>query len=464
MENFIEKHKKSINVSLVTLAASGMAYYLYRKFEVMNIIGEKRKRINSLINEGLHDSDIHIGIDIGGTQVKICLIIHFEMENVMDLTTLNREVTRIGDYQIMYYQFYTVDIEKGLLTRFKKKIMPYYKKDHIYVTGGGAVRLNKTMEKLQKVRIIEISEMASIYDGIQLNINLKTKMFYTLDYNNWEKAYIDNVNGIKFPLLVANIGTGVSFIIIRRDGFERVGGTPIGGGTYTGLCDALIGESDYAELIKLTDQGNENNVDLMLEDFYKTKLEGFGKKKEFEYSNKKKNSVDEIQLSPPKRKNTAEDMQKFLERHGTTTDKNASESCQTDNVTFVSLGVIPQLDEKQVENLDKSDIAKSLLHMITFNVTQLAYLYAKLCNMDRILFTGSFVNGRKVTQKLIMRGLRFFNEQVGYCTKAFFSDYDGFFGAMACIKKDLDECEDHKIHSQLLVDYSESETYSNVKF
>jgi len=159
---------------------------------------------------------------------------------------------------------------------------------------------------------------------------------------DWEKVYIDNEKGIQFPILVANIGTGVSFIVVRENGFERVGGTPIGGGTYTGLCEALIGESDYAELIKLTDQGNEKNVDLMLEDFTYKKSDAFGTKTDFQYSNIKTSpsrrpSFDEQQVpQQPVRKNTSTSWDNYMMTKDQTTDKNCFENIESDNVTFVS--------------------------------------------------------------------------------------------------------------------------------
>jgi hypothetical protein len=42
----------------------------------------------------------------------------------------------------------------------------------------------------------------------------------------------------------------------------------------------------------------------------------------------------------------------------------------------------------------------------------------------------------------MVRGLRYFSEQDGNEPKtAYFSEHDGFFGAIACIKKDLEDSQ-----------------------
>jgi hypothetical protein len=86
-----------------------------------------------------------------------------------------------------------------------------------------------------------------------------------------------------------------------------------------------------------------------------------------------------------------DDIKKKYDINAYPNETNANQECtdkselgMSDNVTFVTLGVVPQLSQAGLENLNKADIAKSMLHLIAFNVTELAFLYAKLCGFDRI--------------------------------------------------------------------------------
>lgn len=70
----------------------------------------------------------------------------------------------------------------------------------------------------------------------------------------------------------------------------------------------------------------------------------------------------------------------------------------------------------------KEDMSKSLLHMISNDIGQLACLYAKLHNLSRVYFGGFFIRGHPVTMHTITYSINFF-------TKARFSpspDKKGF--------------------------------------
>ena len=63
-----------------------------------------------------------------------------------------------------------------------------------------------------------------------------------------------------FPYLLVNIGSGVSIIKVDRDGFERVGGTNIGGGTFWGLCRLLTGLKDFDQMLACSAGGDNSKV------------------------------------------------------------------------------------------------------------------------------------------------------------------------------------------------------------
>lgn len=47
----------------------------------------------------------------------------------------------------------------------------------------------------------------------------------------------------------------------------RIGGTSLGGGFFLGLANLLTGENSYPVLIKMAEEGNENNIDFTPNDF-----------------------------------------------------------------------------------------------------------------------------------------------------------------------------------------------------
>lgn len=58
----------------------------------------------------------------------------------------------------------------------------------------------------------------------------------------------------------------------------------------------------------------------------------------------------------------------------------------------------------------KEDMSKSLLHMISNDIGQLACLYAKLHNLSRVYFGGFFIRGHPVTMHTITYSINFFTK------------------------------------------------------
>lgn len=58
-------------------------------------------------------------------------------------------------------------------------------------------------------------------------------------------------------------------------------------------------------------------------------------------------------------------------------------------------------------------MAKSLLHMISNDIGQLACLYARLHRLDRVYFGGFFIRGHPVTMRTITYSINFFSKVPG---------------------------------------------------
>ena len=72
-----------------------------------------------------------------------------------------------------------------------------------------------------------------------------------------------------YPYIIVNIGSGVSILLVRSENeVQRIGGSSIGGGTFTGLCSLLTGCNSFAEAIDLAEQGDNTKVDKLVKDIY----------------------------------------------------------------------------------------------------------------------------------------------------------------------------------------------------
>lgn len=156
-----------------------------------------------------------------------------------------------------------------------------------------------------------------------------------------------------FPYLLVSIGSGVSIVKVEaEDRFEWIGGSSIGGGTFWGLGALLTRTKKFDELLQLASRGQHANVDMLVRDVYGGAHQTLGL------------SGDLIASSFGK---------------SATADKEFS----------------------------KEDVAKSLLHMISNDVGQLACLHARLHGLDRVYFGGFFIRGHPVTMRTITHSISF---------------------------------------------------------
>jgi len=148
--------------------------------------------------------------------------------------------------------------------------------------------------------------------------------------------------------LVVTVGTGTS-IVLKKDNFEHLGGTAMGGGFFIGLIKALFNINDFQEAIDLAKKGNRYTVDLKISDIYAPEDE----------------RVDLL----------------FRE------------------YTAASLGKI-DLNFK-MNNLKKEDFINSIICMIGENIGTIANLMAINYNISNIVFCGGFLIKNKVVKKIL---------------------------------------------------------------
>jgi type II pantothenate kinase len=70
--------------------------------------------------------------------------------------------------------------------------------------------------------------------------------------------------------LIVNIGTGTSWHVVKGDKVDRILGSGMGGGTFTGLGSLLSKVRGYRQLTVLAEEGNKGNVDVLVKDIYES--------------------------------------------------------------------------------------------------------------------------------------------------------------------------------------------------
>ncbi|CAJ0962522.1 unnamed protein product [Ranitomeya imitator] len=185
-----------------------------------------------------------------------------------------------------------------------------------------------------------------------------------------------------FPYLLVSIGSGVSIVKVEtEDKFERIGGSSIGGGTFWGLGALLTKTKKFDELLQLAAKGQHTNVDMLVKDIYGGAYQILG---------------------------------------------------LTGNLIASSFGKSATVDKE----FSKEDMAKSLLHMISNDIGQLACLYAKQHNLSQVYFGGFFIRGHPVTMHTITYSINFFSKGE---VQALFLRHEGYLGTIGAFLKGAEE-------------------------
>ncbi|POI32532.1 hypothetical protein CIB84_003715, partial [Bambusicola thoracicus] len=244
-----------------------------------------------------------------------------------------------------------------------------------------------------------------------------------------------------FPYLLVNIGSGVSIVKVEsEDKFEWIGGSSIGGGTFWGL-GALLTKTKISDKMWTPDRSDASFTGRV------------GSKPKPIYFSVNKNASELLLCGqgslaiPNTYSNSASHPQKFDEllqlaskgQH-TNVDMLVKDvyggACQTlglsGNLIASSFGKSTTADKE----FSKEDMAKSLLHMISNDIGQLACLYAKLHNLNKIYFGGFFIRGHPVTMRTITFSINFFSKGE---VQALFLRHEGYLGAIGAFLKGAEQ-------------------------
>lgn len=70
----------------------------------------------------------------------------------------------------------------------------------------------------------------------------------------------------KEKAIIASVGTGTALIRAEGKNFKHLGGTGVGAGTLTNLCNKFADTKSFEEIIELSKKGDLNNIDLRIAD------------------------------------------------------------------------------------------------------------------------------------------------------------------------------------------------------
>ncbi|KAM4703444.1 4'-phosphopantetheine phosphatase isoform 2-T2 [Rhinophrynus dorsalis] len=252
----------------------------------------------------------------------------------------------------------------------------------IKATGGGAYKFKDLIEKKLGLNVDKEDEMTCLIKGCNFVLkNIPHEAFVYVKHADPEFRF-QNTHPNIFPYLLVNIGSGVSIVKVEtEDRFERIGGSSIGGGTFWGLGALLTKTKKFDELLQLAAKGQHTNVDMLVKDIYGGAYQILG---------------------------------------------------LTGNLIASSFGKSATADKE----FSKEDMAKSLLHMISNDIGQLACLYAKQHNLSQVYFGGFFIRGHPVTMHTITYSINFFSKGE---VQALFLRHEGYLGAIGAFLKGAEQ-------------------------
>lgn len=250
----------------------------------------------------------------------------------------------------------------------------------VKATGGGAFKYAEIFRERLGLILEREDEMACMVEGCNFLLKAVGNEAFTYEQNQMSFIHMDPES--TYPYLLVNIGSGVSMVKVDGEGrHQRVSGTNIGGGTFWGLCRLLTGYTSFDDILKLSSEGDNSQVDMLVGDIYGGR----------DYSS--------IGLSA--------------------------------NTIASSFGKVIYGD-KELDGYSKADVAMSLCRMISYNIGQLAYLNAKRYNLPRIFFGGFFIRGHPYTMETISFAIRFWSKgEMG----AMFLRHEGFLGAVGAFMR-----------------------------
>ena len=440
---------------------------------------------------------LDLGLDLGGSLTKVCFFEPYNVpENgkkfaafISESTTYGRtgvrdqrlsfESKRLGGkFHFIYFQTSrtqgAIDLMKSVSGATSKN------RFEVHATGGGAIKFAKLVEQELGMKLIPEDELETVISGIVFVLLEQPHTCYSIEPKSLETVLDGNeptyirvprpVNMTDlFPLLVVNIGSGVSIIKVDDpNNMRRISGTAVGGGTFYGLCKLLTRCETFEEAMDMADRGDSRRVNMLVSDIYGGSYDRVGLPGSITASFFGK--AASVGRARPASSGSHEDvLLARRERSGPwwvrwlrwTAPGHIPVSVLLGVIVCDQLGVkfgwiyfvgsvlatclvlmalhirrqrrhnraaVMSAQQTQQEDIfQDEDIARALVTMVAQNITQIAYLNAKLHHTKRIVFTGNFLRHNPIALRTLTSNLKLFS---GNEVEALFMEHEGFFGAI----------------------------------
>ncbi|XP_031965357.1 pantothenate kinase 2, mitochondrial isoform X1 [Corvus moneduloides] len=354
------------------------------------------------------------GLDIGGTLVKLVyfepkdITAEEEEEEVENLKSIRKYLTSnvaYGSTGIRDVHLELKDLtlcgRKGNLhfIRFPTHDMPafiqmgsekHFSSLHttLCATGGGAYKFEQDFRTMGDLELCKLDELDCLVKGVlyidSVGFNGHSECYYFENPTDAERCqkFPFNLEN-PYPLLLVNIGSGVSILAVySKDNYKRVTGTSLGGGTFFGLCCLLTGCSTFEEALEMASHGDSTKVDKLVRDIYGGDYERFG---------------------------------------------------LPGWAVASSFGNM--MSKEKRESVSKEDLAKATLITITNNIGSIARMCALNENINRVVFVGNFLRINTISMRLLAYALDYWSKGQ---LKALFLEHEGYFGAVGALLGLLD--------------------------
>ncbi|XDV43161.1 hypothetical protein PO909_011684 [Leuciscus waleckii] len=320
------------------------------------------------------------GMDIGGTLVKLVyfepkdITAEEEQEEVENLKSIRRYLTSNTAYgKTGMHRFIQMGRDKHFSSLHTT----------LCATGGGAYKFENDFRTMADLELLKLDELDCLIQGLlyidSVGFNGHPECYYFENPSDTQNCIkrsccLDNL----FPMLLVNIGSGVSVLAVySKDNYKRVTGTSLGGGTFLGLCCLLTGCETFEEALEMASKGDSTNVDKLVKDIYGGDYQRFG-----------------LQGSA------------------------------------VASSFGHMMSKEKRDSISKEDLARATLVTITNNIGSIARMCAVNEKIERVVFVGNFLRINTVSTKLLAYAMDFWSKGQ---LRALFLEHEVILSSLSCI-------------------------------
>ncbi|CAL8302726.1 unnamed protein product [Boreogadus saida] len=349
------------------------------------------------------------GMDIGGTLVKLVyfepkdITAEEEQEEVENLKSIRRYLTSNTAYgqtgirdvylelkdlslcgrtgNLHFIRFPTYDLPAFLQMVRNKHFSSLH--TTLCATGGGAYKFETDFRTMADLQLQKLDELDCLIRGVLFTesvvVSDPSECYYFENPSDPERCE-QKPYGLQdpYPLLLVNIGSGVSIMAVYSEtDYKRVTGTSLGGGTFLGLCCLLTGCSTFEEALAMASEGESTRVDKLVKDIYGGDYERFG---------------------------------------------------LPGWAVASSFGNM--LTSEKREGVSKADLARATLVTITNNIGSITRMCALNENINKVVFVGNFLRVNTLSMKLLAYAMDYWSKGQ---LKALFLRHEGYFGAVGAL-------------------------------